>query len=176
MARGRPSVLLCGDKGDRTPDLVNAIHALSQLSYIPEGTDIYRRLRFLSSAHPEGGVRGGLSGYCGEMQQHICTECARRVTAVTQVNFMGFPKFMCPLCQKTSTQPLASWRFAIYAVIAGLGVLGSISFAMSSGGIPIMGIIPALMLAAIIMDFSVQSRFRAAKKRYEASPNDEQKK
>jgi hypothetical protein len=25
-----------GDKGDRTPDLVNAIHALSQLSYIPE--------------------------------------------------------------------------------------------------------------------------------------------
>src|SRR5215475_5928785 len=24
-----------GDKGDRTPDLVNAIHALSQLSYIP---------------------------------------------------------------------------------------------------------------------------------------------
>ena len=27
-----------GDKGDRTPDLVNAIHALSQLSYVP-GTD-----------------------------------------------------------------------------------------------------------------------------------------
>jgi hypothetical protein len=55
-------------------------------------------------------------------------------------------------------------------------VLGSISFAMSSGGIPIMGIIPALMLAAIIMNFSVQSRLRVAKQRYEASPNDEQKK
>src|SRR5687767_9863934 len=27
--------LVGGDKGDRTPDLVNAIHALSQLSYIP---------------------------------------------------------------------------------------------------------------------------------------------
>lgn len=27
--------VLGGDKGDRTPDLVNAIHALSQLSYIP---------------------------------------------------------------------------------------------------------------------------------------------
>ena len=27
--------LICGDKRDRTADLVNAIHALSQLSYIP---------------------------------------------------------------------------------------------------------------------------------------------
>ncbi len=26
---------LCGGEGDRTPDLVNAIHALSQLSYAP---------------------------------------------------------------------------------------------------------------------------------------------
>jgi hypothetical protein len=25
-----------GDEGDRTPDLVNAIHALSQLSYVPK--------------------------------------------------------------------------------------------------------------------------------------------
>ena len=25
-----------GDEGDRTPDLVNAIQALSQLSYVPE--------------------------------------------------------------------------------------------------------------------------------------------
>src|SRR5262245_52887388 len=33
-----------GDKGDRTPDLVNAIHALSQLSYIPEPRPgFYRR-------------------------------------------------------------------------------------------------------------------------------------
>lgn len=27
---------LGGDEGDRTPDLMNAIHALSQLSYIPK--------------------------------------------------------------------------------------------------------------------------------------------
>ena len=27
--------IICGDKRDRTADLVNAIHALSQLSYIP---------------------------------------------------------------------------------------------------------------------------------------------
>ena len=26
---------LCGDEGDRTPDLMNAIHALSHLSYAP---------------------------------------------------------------------------------------------------------------------------------------------
>ena len=25
-----------GDEGDRTPDLMNAIHALSQLSYVPK--------------------------------------------------------------------------------------------------------------------------------------------
>ena len=27
--------VLGGDEGDRTPDLMNAIHALSQLSYVP---------------------------------------------------------------------------------------------------------------------------------------------
>ena len=27
--------LIGGDEGDRTPDLMNAIHALSQLSYVP---------------------------------------------------------------------------------------------------------------------------------------------
>src|SRR5262245_56238601 len=31
----RPRVLLGGARGSRTPDLVNAIHALSQLSYGP---------------------------------------------------------------------------------------------------------------------------------------------
>ena len=29
------SILMCGDKRDRTADLLNAIQALSQLSYIP---------------------------------------------------------------------------------------------------------------------------------------------
>ena len=27
--------MIGGDEGDRTPDLMNAIHALSQLSYVP---------------------------------------------------------------------------------------------------------------------------------------------
>ena len=30
------SLLFCGDKEDRTPDLLNAIQALYQLSYIPK--------------------------------------------------------------------------------------------------------------------------------------------
>ena len=35
--RGNPwQADLCGAEGDRTPDLVNAIHALSQLSYSPK--------------------------------------------------------------------------------------------------------------------------------------------
>jgi hypothetical protein len=34
--RGRRFQISHGDEGDRTPDLVNAIHALSQLSYVPE--------------------------------------------------------------------------------------------------------------------------------------------
>ena len=42
-----------GDKGDRTPDLVNAIHALSQLSYIPVA-----RSRFLLGDPPA--VKGRL--------------------------------------------------------------------------------------------------------------------
>ena len=29
-----------GDEGDRTPDLMNAIHALSQLSYVPMSISI----------------------------------------------------------------------------------------------------------------------------------------
>ena len=33
---GRRFQISHGDEGDRTPDLVNAIHALSQLSYVPE--------------------------------------------------------------------------------------------------------------------------------------------
>ena len=28
-----------GDEGDRTPDLMNAIHALSQLSYVPKSIE-----------------------------------------------------------------------------------------------------------------------------------------
>ena len=31
----KTSILMCGDKRDRTADLLNAIQALSQLSYIP---------------------------------------------------------------------------------------------------------------------------------------------
>ena len=34
--------LVGGDEGDRTPDLMNAIHALSQLSYVPSSSFGFR--------------------------------------------------------------------------------------------------------------------------------------
>ena len=37
------SILMCGDKRDRTADLLNAIQALSQLSYIPILTYVTRQ-------------------------------------------------------------------------------------------------------------------------------------
>lgn len=33
--------VLFGDEGDRTPGLMNAIHALSQLSYAPDVINIF---------------------------------------------------------------------------------------------------------------------------------------
>src|SRR5690606_38268888 len=66
--RNRKSCLsnrnLGGDKGDRTPDLVNAIHALSQLSYIPRDE---RDSTGGPSARQEslsGGDFGGTSSGC----------------------------------------------------------------------------------------------------------------
>jgi len=36
-----------GDEGSRTPDLLNAIQALSQLSYIPEATSCWLTASFI---------------------------------------------------------------------------------------------------------------------------------
>ena len=44
------SRLACGDEGVRTPDLVVANHALSQLSYIPSRKDEIRRMKDESNA------------------------------------------------------------------------------------------------------------------------------
>ena len=98
------------------------------------------------------------------MEEVVCPECARYVRANPKVNFLGFPKFQCPACGKVATHPLATWRLAIYIAIASLGVIGTISF-MLQGGIPIMGVIPALMLAAVIINFGVSSRLNDATKR-----------
>ena len=40
-----------GDEGSRTPDLLNAIQALSQLSYIPEWLAAYPRLLIIQTAY-----------------------------------------------------------------------------------------------------------------------------
>src|SRR6266568_4247599 len=60
--RFRPSARPSGGEGDRTPDLVNAIHALSQLSYAPAifprpkpaagNTASYRGVEAVSSDFP----------------------------------------------------------------------------------------------------------------------------
>jgi hypothetical protein len=86
-----------------------------------------------------------------------------------RVNFLGFPKFRCPFCQHEATHPLAPWRLVIYIIIAALGVVGTIAM-MAQGGIPIMGVIPALMLAAVIINFGVTSRVNAANARARANP------
>lgn len=38
---------LGGDKGDRTPDLMTASHALSQLSYIPKALEVQEEFIYL---------------------------------------------------------------------------------------------------------------------------------
>ena len=59
MLPRRPAALaapLSGGEGDRTPDLVNAIHALSQLSYAPL---LYCRARFRAPRQHENLAAGG---------------------------------------------------------------------------------------------------------------------
>jgi hypothetical protein len=48
----------CGAEGDRTPDLMSAIHALSQLSYSPEGSCAAARATRVRVPDPAPPVRG----------------------------------------------------------------------------------------------------------------------
>jgi hypothetical protein len=89
------------------------------------------------------------------------------VPAQPKVDFFGFPKFACPACQKWAKYPLATPRMVIYAVIALVALGWSIKI-LASGAIPIFGVIPALMLAAVIIDFGVRARLGAARKRWQA--------
>ena len=54
MLRSRPTLLGHGGEGNRTPDLLNAIQALSQLSYAPARTRAKTRVR-----QEPGSVRRG---------------------------------------------------------------------------------------------------------------------
>lgn len=103
------------------------------------------------------------------MAELVCTECSRMVMVQPKVNFMGFPKFVCPACQREVTHPLAVWRLVIYSLIALAGVAGTIAL-LVQGAIPIMGIIPSLMLAAVVMNFGVNSRVNAAMARARSGP------
>src|SRR5205823_4369688 len=68
-----PGLLTGGDKGDRTPDLVNAIHALSQLSYIP----VLRR-GFLLVGACRVKPRGRLGPWRRAWGEHRRGACSRR--------------------------------------------------------------------------------------------------
>jgi hypothetical protein len=98
------------------------------------------------------------------MPQVLCPNCSATVEAQPKVNFLGFPKFMCTSCHSVATHPLSTARLAFYALIALAAIGWSVKIAVA-GGLPIMGIIPALMLAAVIIDFGVRSRMKQAKAR-----------
>lgn len=51
-SREQPLELIGGVEGDRTPDLMNAIHALSQLSYDPKLSRPIKRILNLSKSVP----------------------------------------------------------------------------------------------------------------------------
>jgi hypothetical protein len=64
-----------GGEGDRTPDLVNAIHALSQLSYAPDGLS-----RFRTALRQHGNVARALSSVNAEYTApHEATRLNRRI-------------------------------------------------------------------------------------------------
>jgi hypothetical protein len=99
----------------------------------------------------------------------VCPECAQHVGAVPRVNFFGFPVFQCPACRRQARLPLATARAVIYLVISLLSI-GFCIQVLASGGIPILGVIPGLMIAALIMDLSIRNRWRAARIRSSPLP------
>ena len=62
LDRWLPTRHLYGGEGDRTPDLVNAIHALSQLSYAPI-------ILFRSPGAPLRREHGNLAGALGGVKR-----------------------------------------------------------------------------------------------------------
>jgi hypothetical protein len=96
------------------------------------------------------------------MPKVLCPECTQTVEAQPKVNFLGFPKFMCTSCHRVATHPLSTARLVFYALIAVVAIGWSVKVAVG-GAIPIMGVIPALMLAAVIIDFGVRSRMTRAR-------------
>jgi len=88
------------------------------------------------------------------------------VLAPTRVNFFGFPKLMCPTCQREGTLPLSSARWTTYAVIAALAVVFT-AINIANGGLPVVGVIPALMIAALVMNHGVAQKHQAACARWE---------
>ena len=64
-----------GDEGDRTPDLMNAIHALSQLSYVPEYRTTIRTPQMPNAYYPLS-VIGCLLSLALELRFTLFEKCA----------------------------------------------------------------------------------------------------
>ena len=80
----RPSVRPSGGEGDRTPDLVNAIHALSQLSYAPA---IFPRPknRPTGTRHLIGAFRR-CQAISRSFYEHFCRHCVLQSTQIGRTN------------------------------------------------------------------------------------------
>jgi hypothetical protein len=101
------------------------------------------------------------------MNKLLCSECAQMVDAQPKVNFLGFPKFHCPACSREAKHPLSTARLVVYWVLALAAIAWSLSI-VASGGIPMFGVLPALIIAALVIDFPVRSHFNKARRRSEA--------
>ncbi len=101
------------------------------------------------------------------MEQVVCPECSRLVTTRLHVTFFGFPKMVCPTCRKLATLPLSRGRRTTYGVIVGLSILITLLMAIEYGTVPIIGLIPALMVAALAMDYGIRQRHQTASARWE---------
>ena len=78
----RPTVRPSGGEGDRTPDLVNAIHALSQLSYAPYILPAPERLnRPAGTRHLIGALRR-CQAISRLFHEHFCYLCVLKSTQI----------------------------------------------------------------------------------------------
>src|SRR2546429_7964052 len=73
-----PTLLVSGGEGDRTPDLVNAIHALSQLSYAPRILGPAKRVP-AGTRHLTGTVRWCQAMLCPGMNFSSCSRYYRGI-------------------------------------------------------------------------------------------------
>jgi hypothetical protein len=101
------------------------------------------------------------------MNKLLCPECMQVVPVQPKVNFLGFPKFHCPACTREVKYPLSTARLVISWLIAIASTAWALTI-LASGQIPMFGVLPALVVAAVVIDLSVRSHVKKAQRRHEA--------